>query len=329
MYEERSDRGTISVEGADRASFLHGLLTNDVRALEAGDGCYAAWLTPQGRLITDMRLLMLADRLLLGVRATDAPALAARLDRLVFSEDVRIRDVGAELGELRLAGPRAAEVLAEILATVLEGLSTPIARDLSALPEYGCVEIPTDGEAIVTAGDRELGVPAFDVLAPPAYAAVLRQALEARTVPRLDEAAAEALRIEAGRPRFGVDMDSETIPLEAGIEDRAISFSKGCYVGQEVIVRVTTRGQGRVARKLVGLVLDGSRIPDRGEAVFADDREIGRVTSATWSPRLGRPAALAYVHRDFTEPSTRVGVGAGSRAAAVVARLPLSGGQRE
>jgi len=127
----------------------------------------------------------------------------------------------------------------------------------------------------------------------------------------------DTLRIEAGRPAFGVDMDTETIPLEAGIEGRAISYTKGCYVGQEVIVRVTTRGHGRVARRLVGLVVEGDRVPARGETLRAGGREVGHVTSATWSPALGRPIALGYVQRDFTAPGTAVAVGEDATAAAV------------
>ena len=312
---DRSERGTLIVTGGDRASFLHGLLTNDILALTPGRGCYAAWLTPQGRLVTDMRVLPLADRILLDVRAADAGALAERLDRLVFSEDVHVRRAtGFE--QMRLAGPRAASILASALEA-----DTP---DLAALPEYGGIEIPRADGTIVVTRDDELGVPSLDVLASAAGAGDLRRALGAIGVPALDPAASETLRIEAGRPLFGVDMDGDTIPLEAGIEDRAISFSKGCYVGQEVIVRVTTRGQGRVARKLVGLLLEGSRVPARGDAVYAGDRDIGRVTSATWSPGLGTPIALAYVHRDFSGPSTRVAVGAAPVEPAEVTPLPFA-----
>ena len=119
----------------------------------------------------------------------------------------------------------------------------------------------------------------------------------------------DVLRVEAGRPAFLVDMDEHTIPLEAGLEDRAISFTKGCYVGQEVIVRVMHRGQGRVAKKLVGLLLDSDRATDRSvrRSPFAD-REVGRVTSAVWSPTLARAIALGYVHRDFIEPGTSLTV---------------------
>src|SRR5258707_12007550 len=114
----------------------------------------------------------------------------------------------------------------------------------------------------------------------------------------MDDTLAEAIRIEAGVPRFGRDMNEDTIPLEAGIEARAISFTKGCYVGQEVVIRVLHRGHGRVARKLVGVRLSGDRVPADGAAIRSGDREIGHVTSAAFSPSLNAPSALGYVHRD-------------------------------
>ncbi len=123
----------------------------------------------------------------------------------------------------------------------------------------------------------------------------------------VDADVAETCRIENGRPAFGKDMTEDTIPLEAGIEDRAISLTKGCYVGQEIIIRVLHRGQGRVARRLVGLTFDPTAAaPARGSAIRGGDREIGAVTSAVWSPALGRPIAMGYVHRDFVEPGTAV-----------------------
>ena len=125
-------------------------------------------------------------------------------------------------------------------------------------------------------------------------------------------------------PLFRRDMDEDTIPLEAGIESRAISFTKGCYVGQEVVIRVLHRGHGRVARKLVGLLLDGQQVPAPGAMIRSGDREIGQVTSSTASPALKRPIALAYVHRDFFEPGTKVTVG--EQSAAVTALPFVTGG---
>jgi folate-binding protein YgfZ len=129
----------------------------------------------------------------------------------------------------------------------------------------------------------------------------------------MSEETAEVLRIESGRPRFGVDMDTDTIPLEAGIEDRAISMTKGCYVGQEVIVRVLHRGHGRVAKRLVWLDVRDAEIPAPGDLIVAKEQEIGRITSAAFSPRAGAPLALAYVQRDFLADGTPVSVKSGGR----------------
>src|SRR5262249_43362818 len=137
---------------------------------------------------------------------------------------------------------------------------------------------------------------------------------------RLESVTDETLRIEGGIPAFHRDMDEETIPLEAGIESRAISFTKGCYVGQEVVIRVLHRGHGRVARRLVGLTFDGDHAPAPGTAITSGDREVGRVTSSAVSPALHTPIALAYLHRDFVEPGTRL---AAEGASAIVTALPF------
>ena len=141
----------------------------------------------------------------------------------------------------------------------------------------------------------------------------------------VDPETLELTRIEAGRPRFLVDMTEDTIPLEAGIEGRAISLTKGCYVGQEIIIRVLHRGQGRVAKRLVGLSLEaGATLPSHGDVIRAGDRQVGAITSAALSTALGHPIALGYVHRDSASPGTEVTVqSAGAAAKAVVAALPF------
>jgi tRNA-modifying protein YgfZ len=167
---------------------------------------------------------------------------------------------------------------------------------------------------------EDAGEGGYDVFVDRAKAARFMSAAgEAGTVP-LDVTTADAIRLEAGVPLFHRDMDEETIPLEAGIESRAISFTKGCYVGQEVIIRVVHRGHGRVARKLVGLLVDGTQAPEAGAVVRAGDRDVGRVTGSALSPALRRPIALAYVHRDFVAPGTSVTV---AGAPAEVTALPF------
>ncbi len=177
------------------------------------------------------------------------------------------------------------------------------------------------GQPAIVTRVTDTGEPGFDVFVDRAQLDVLHDALSAQGIGILDAATSDVLRIEAGVPRFHRDMDEETIPLEAGITDRAISLTKGCYVGQEVIIRVLHRGHGRVARKLVGLVLDSGEAPPSGATITVQDRDIGRVTSSTVSPALGRPIALGYVHRDFVAPDTVVSI---DGARAVVAALPFN-----
>jgi folate-binding protein YgfZ len=313
-------RGTIFVHGADRASWLQGLLTNDIEALAVGRGCYAAWLTPQGRMLTDMRVFRLSERILLDVPALSATALAARLEQLVFAEDVRIENASEGFDPVRAVGPAAAAAVAAALNAVTSN-KTMTGAELARWVEYQNAAFSVAQTDVIVMKDEGLGVPGYDIYS--TMGSDLRNALVRAGAAPLDDATAETLRIEAGRPLFGVDMDTDTIPLEAGIEGRAISFSKGCYVGQEVIVRVVSRGHGRVVRKLVGLVLEGERVPDEGERLFANGRETGRVTSITRSPALGRPIALGYVHRDFAEPGRQVAVGAPAGETATVTPLPF------
>jgi len=266
----RPDAGVVRVEGTDRRSFLQGLLTNDVAALAPGAGCYAAWLTPQGRMIADMHVFETGDAMLLDVARAHAASLAGRLDQLVFSEDAAIRDASDAYVRFTLAGSAAAAAAAVVTAPSF------------AAPSSG-LDVPTF-EAFVASAERER------VLAALRGAGAVEAPFEAFDV----------VRIESGTPRFGVDMNEETIPLEAGIESRAISFTKGCYVGQEVIIRVLHRGQGRVAKRLVTLELDAadpSALPAPGTVLQQDGKDVGRLTSVTWSPRAGRGIALGYVQR--------------------------------
>ncbi|MDQ3438730.1 MAG: hypothetical protein M3478_00085 [Planctomycetota bacterium] len=270
----RGDRGILSVTGADRLTWLQGLLTNDVAAMPIGGVRDAAYLTPQGRMVTDMRVIHLEDRTLLDVPASLALALQARLDGLLFSEDAQVRDASGDLVVVDVHGPGAPAVV--------------------------------EGEDVVA--DAAFGVPGYSAVVPPFDADALVARLVARGAVETTLETLDILRVEAGRPAFLIDMDEHTIPLEAGIEDRAISFTKGCYVGQEVIVRVMHRGGGRVAKKLVGLTLATGELPKGGDVVAAAAREIGRVTSAVWSPLMEAGIALGYVHRDFVAAGSAVEV---------------------
>jgi len=313
---DRSGRGRIVVSGGDRASYLQGLLTNDVVALKTGQGCYAAYLNAQGRMIADLHVYELGDVMLLTMAGEVKDAVLARLDQFIFSEDVQLGDVTDTFAQLAVIGPQAAQPLATVLGSI------PV-ETLQAMPEHGNLRTDWQGSPAIVARVTDTGEPGYDLFVDRGRQAALAEALRAAGVVDADAATADAIRIEGGVPLFHRDMDETTIPLEANLESRAISFSKGCYVGQEVVIRVLHRGHGRVARKLVGLLVDGDSVPPPGTTIRSAEREIGAVTSSTRSPALGRPIALGYVHRDFVEPGTKVMVG---DASAEVTALPFVSG---
>jgi len=301
-FLDRSEKGRILVMGSDRVAFLHGLLTNDIASLNPGQGCYAAYLTPQGRMITDVWVYVLDDKVLLTVGSDVKDTMLTRLDQLIFTEDVQVTDGDAAFAGMAIVGPDSARVVGTLVK------SLPLEK-ISALPEHGSAAGEfLDGTPVLVIRITDTGEPGYDVLTDLPHASTLGPALTAQQIVRLDRASAEALRIESGVPRFHTDMDEETIPLEAGIESQAISMTKGCYVGQEVIVRILHRGHGRIARKLVGLLFDGAVAPEPHSPVLAGGREAGHVTSSVLSPSLDRAIAMAYVHRDLFEAGTRVTV---------------------
>ena len=286
--------GLIVVSGRDRASYLQGLLTNDVVALTAGQGCYAAYLTAQGRMISDLWVYELGDTMLLVLPRTTKDVVLAKLDQFIFSEDVQLGDLSDTFASLSVVGPDAARLLAHALGVD--------AADLDGWPLHGNRRWVVDGQPVIVVRSADLGEPGFELVASLAQVGALGTALRALGAVDVDDDTAETLRVEGGVPLFGRDMDEETIPLEAGIEERAISFTKGCYVGQEVIIRVLHRGHGRVARRLVGLTLAPQQdVPPSGTTLHADDKVVGEVTSSTWSPALGQPIALGYVKRDLAQ----------------------------
>jgi folate-binding protein YgfZ len=307
-------RQQIAVGGPDRATYLQGLLTNDIPALSPGSGCYSAWLTPQGRMLTDMHVLESDGMILLDVPAETADATRDRLEQFIFTENVQVQLLTGSLTGVWIHGPKAATVVGRVLSDATE-----------TWRDYQHARATFRDQPVSVARIDQLGVPGFCVYLEPARERELIDALVDAGAREVSAESIEAARIEAGYPVFGVDMTDDTIPLEAGIEDRAISMSKGCYVGQEVIIRVLHRGHGRVARKLVTLRIDGA-VPPRTARLFAADRDIGFVTSAAASPRLGT-IALAYVHRDFLTPGTAFEVASegGRVPATVTERVILSG----
>jgi folate-binding protein YgfZ len=309
-----SPRLQIAVSGADRAAYLQGLLTNDIQSLVPGMGCYSAWLSPQGRMLTDMHVLESGGMMLLDVPAELLQPTIDRLEQFIFTEDVRVGSMAASLTGVWVHGPEAPAVLERALAG---------ARGLGDWPEYRHAQFELGDQPVSVARISQLGVPGYCVFVERSRETALVSALEAAGAVVAPADAIEAARIEAGYPVFGVDMTDDTIPLEAGIEQRAISFTKGCYVGQEVIIRVLHRGHGRVVKKLMALHIDGPP-PSRGAKLYAGEREVGIVTSAASSPSAGT-VALGYVHRDFLAQGTAIQAEtSGGRAAATVSERPAT-----
>jgi folate-binding protein YgfZ len=326
---DRSSEGRLRVTGADRVAWLQGLVTNDVAALQPGDGCYAAYLTPQGRMISDLRILGFEEALLLDVPAARRTAVLERFDQFIITEDVSVADETAVLARIGLHGPESGRVLVRALGDTVAG----VAERVATLQEHQHVSGELGGAASVIAGSRDIGRLGYDIYVPAGALPDAAAALSAAGAVDIDAETWDTLRIEAGRPLFGVDMDTDTIPLEAGLEARAISQTKGCYVGQEIIIRVLHRGGGRVARRLVGLLFasggfEREHPPAAGDVLRAvgDDvrREVGKVTSVTWSPRLGRFIGMGFVHRDAAEPGTALALDLDPPIEAEVAALPFS-----
>jgi len=312
-----SFRSRVGLTGAERIRFLHGQVTNDVNGLDIGHGCYAALITAKGKMQADLNIYRLQEELLLDFEPGLAPTVSQRLEKYVISEDVQVADVSGLYGLLSLQGPKA--------AAVLESLG-----DFAQLPEKPFIFVTKaeeQGELYLVNRSR-FGTAGYDLFLPAAALASFAEKL-ARAVATVGGRfcgwqAAEIVRIEAGVPRFGADMDETNIPLEAGLENSAISFNKGCYIGQEVISRIRTYGQ--VAKALRGLRLPDElkALPAKGEKLFRADKEAGYITSAVASPRLQANIALGYVRRETNQVGTELNLLIeGREATARIIELPF------
>ncbi|HYM56378.1 MAG TPA: glycine cleavage T C-terminal barrel domain-containing protein [Solirubrobacteraceae bacterium] len=279
---DRSERGKLALTGAEAAEFLQGQVTNDVEALRTGQGCYAAFLTPKGKMLGDLRVLHLGDELFLDTERASLQELFNMIRRFKLGRDVELHKRTLERGLLSLIGPEARTV------SGADGLG-PAEHDSAPAVLAG---VPV--QLVAT----DVGV---DVICEAACTAEVAAALDGAV--HVSEAAAEILRVERGRPRYGLDLDDTVIPQEAGLNDRAVSFSKGCYVGQETVARLHYRGKPN--RHLRGLRLGGP--VERGEPLRLGEREVGRIGSAVASPVHG-PIALALVRREAA-PGDTVAVG--------------------
>jgi aminomethyltransferase len=285
-----SEAGIVEVTGRDRAAFLHAMLSNDIKGLGPGRGCTSALLDVHGKVQTLLLVWVLDERILLVSPHGMAATTIGDLERYLFSEKVVLRDATGELALLLLAGPGA-----PALAQGLTG---------TAVPEEPWAHVATKVNGVdarLIRGGGETGEPEVWVVG--ASGDELWAALLTAGARPVGLTARESLRLEAGTPRFGHDIDQSVLLPELGAP-HLVSNTKGCYLGQEVVVRI--RDRGHVNRHLRGLVLAADTVPAPGDAVVAADQEVGRVTSATWSFGLGRPLALGFVRRQHAEPGTSV-----------------------
>jgi len=276
-----SYRGKLKVTGQDRTAFLHNMLTNDIKALSPGKGCYAALLTDRAKMVSDMFVFALEDYYLLDIEA-GAPEKAKQfIEKYIVADDVIIKDITSETGHLHVQGPRAISMLQEISGS--SHMGSP--ANFIQVCRWG---------------------PGIDILCAEQGLRPIWENILGKGIQPIGFEAQEAMRIEAGVPRFGVDMDETVLILEAGLT-HAISFTKGCFLGQEIVARV--RAHGRITRKLVSLALPGTEPVKKGEKIKKDSEEIGEITSSAFSPSFGKVFALGYVKTEWAEPGTTLSAG--------------------
>ena len=296
MLVDRGERQRLTFQGDAAAETLTGLVTNDVVGLAVGDGQYAAALTPKGKIIADLRILRLADRLLVDASARAAEGWIATVRKYVNPRLARYADVSADTGDVGVFGAQSRRV-----SEAVTGVS---AAALQVLPLYGHVTVPVGGGVVTIVRVPDAGLEGYELLGPPALLRELwPRAVDAGATPTGLEAW-EVARIEAGRPEWGLDITDGTLAQEANLDElHAISYTKGCYTGQETVARVHFRGH--VNRHLRGLrTTHESPLPYGAQLVDATGKAVGDVRSATLSPRLGN-IALAMVRREV-EPGTVV-----------------------
>jgi folate-binding protein YgfZ len=308
---DHSPHGKIEATGKDAAVFLHNLSTNDVKGLSAGSGCEAFFCNATAKVVSHGNIYRLAaegksERLWLDVPANMAEKTFHHLDHFIIGEDVTLTDHTGELAQMHILGPKAPLVLKAALGDEPGEWLRHLHRRLGG---------------ITVRCSAPLGLPGYDLLCPAAQAGELWQKLLAAGAQPAGREAGEILRVEGGVPAYGVDFDESTFAPELGRAALAISYTKGCYLGQEPIVM--SRDRGVVQRTLVGLLLGEDPAP-QGSLLYRDGKEVGRTASSLRSPRLGAAVALAFTRRGSQTPGTEVELDSGGvRRTVRVAKLPL------
>lgn len=308
---DRSDRAYLTAAGPDAKRFLQAMLSNEVKEIAPGQGRYATQLNAQGQMLADLYLLAMPDHVLLETDWLLKDKLREVLERHIIADEVELADRSDELAALSVEGPAAGKVLAAAGAVALPGKECNHTWVELAPPSPGQAGTP-----VLVVRLSETGEEGYRLIVVVEYAQNLWEALKSaqQRVPwkPVGRAALNILRTEAGIPWYGVDMDERTLPPEAGLEARALSYTKGCYLGQEIIERI--RARGHVNRKLVGLLFSGEALPALGAKLLKDGKEAGWITTAVDSPTLRRKIALGYVRREFLASGTQLEVESGGTA---------------
>lgn len=305
-----SDRTQIELTGSDRKSFLHNMSTNEINALKVGTGCEAFFTTAQGKIVAHACVFQRPESIVLETVPGQSESLINHLDRYLIREDVELHDRSTSWGQLLLAGPQAAELL-----------------DASTEGQIPSTELSS---GVVTLFDTEVTVIRTTMAGPVGFLIGCQKSQTPSLLASLSNSGAEqvndhevleAVRIEAGWPAYGRDITSANLPQEVARDGQAISFSKGCYIGQETVARIDALGH--VNKYLVGLRCNTPDVPAPGAELSQGDKTIGQITSAIYSPRLKTPLALGYVRRGSHSPGTQLECPLGP---VEVVALPLTAG---
>jgi glycine cleavage system T protein len=291
-----SNRAVLELTGADRLSYLQGLISNDLRPLASGYGIYAAFLSQQGKVLGDCRVLATDDSFLVDLWEPLKPKILDHLHRYLVADEVEISDLSDRYAILSVQGPNSETLLEQ---------SVPKDQQPQKILAHSLAQIA--GVEIRICRYSHTGEDGFDLMIPAAeierIARHLTEAGSAYSARWVGAEAYEMVRIEAGIPRYGIDITEDNLILETGLT-HAVSFTKGCYLGQEVVERI--RSRGHVNKNLIGLVIQGEKPPLTGSKISVANKEIGTITSAVYSPALKSPIAFGYVHRDHRSPGTEL-----------------------
>ena len=307
-------RSLLRLTGPDRVSYLQGMVSNDVKNLAPGKGVHAAVLDIQGKILADTRIFCVGDSFLLDLWESLKEKILIHLNRYLVADDVEISDLTGQYAIISLQGPKSALFLRELLPSK----EIPLRELDHHTFQIGAAEVRLIRSTHTGEEGYDFLIGIKDLLRVVSHSQEIGKKFSPQWI---GTRAQEILRVESGIPRYGIDMDEDHLLLETGLE-QAVSFLKGCYLGQEVVERIHSRGH--VNKKLVGMLLEGDTAAERGDTIRAGEKEVGKVTSSILSPARKCPLALGYVHRDYLQPGSRVSINrSGKTIPAEVTRLPF------